>query len=143
LNSKFPRGSIALIPENQKQQVQVPPGPFGALSAPSAESGKCLNGNNSWRVSPCASPHRNKKTFYGPRAIVKLRKPSKDTTEMLQTFGACIEILYQGRTRLSEQLSTTEWAMIGALDNDSESGEIPAYQRLPTTTKMLSTAWIG
>jgi hypothetical protein len=67
---------------------------------------------------------------YGPNAVIKLRKQTQITSEILPTFGKCIDILYQGRMQVTKALRTTEWAMVGSLGNDSLSEIIPAYHRL-------------
>jgi hypothetical protein len=67
---------------------------------------------------------------YGQNAVIKLRKQTPDTYQILQTFSDCVVALYQGRMQVTEQLQTSEWAMIGSLGNDSLSGVIPRYHRL-------------
>jgi hypothetical protein len=57
---------------------------------------------------------------------------------MLPSFGDCIDKLYQGRSSVSEQLQTSEWAMVGSLGNDSLSGIIPSYHRLQTPPGVIS-----
>jgi hypothetical protein len=64
------------------------------------------------------------------------------TSEILPTFGECIDSLYQGRIHVTEALRTTEWAMVGSLGNDSLSRIIPGYERLqtpPDTTQYISS----
>jgi hypothetical protein len=51
-------------------------------------------------------------TLYGPSATIELRQQTPDTSQILQTSDEGIIKLYQGRMRITEQLPTTEWAMI-------------------------------
>jgi hypothetical protein len=60
-------------------------------------------------------------TLYGPNAIIKHREQSLDSSKMAQTLDTCASSLYQGRLRITEQLSTSEWAMIGSLGNDTNN----------------------
>jgi hypothetical protein len=46
--------------------------------------------------------------LYDSMAIIKLRKQTLDTSQMLQTFDDRITKLYQGIMRVTEQLPTTE-----------------------------------
>jgi hypothetical protein len=41
----------------------------------------------------------------------------------------CLQVLYQGRYRIHEEVASREWAMIGAIGDDSEIGEIPIQFR--------------
>jgi hypothetical protein len=79
-------------------------------------------------------------TLYDPRSIVKLRRQTPDTTNMLQTFGECVRILYQERMQVVEKPTTTERAMIGALGDGIYYGQIPDDHRLQTTSEMLLSA---
>jgi hypothetical protein len=63
--------------------------------------------------------------LYGPNAIIKLRMQIPIADEILPTFGICIDKLHHGRMRVTEQLQTSEWAMVVSLPNDSRSGIIP------------------
>jgi hypothetical protein len=47
-------------------------------------------------------------TLHGPNAIIKLRKQTPDTSQILQNFSDCVFTLYQGRMMVTEQLQTTE-----------------------------------
>jgi hypothetical protein len=75
--------------------------------------------------------------LYRPRSIIELRKQTPDTSQILQTFDDCILRLYQGKMKVTEQFSTTKWAMIGSLSNDTVSGVIPACQRVPTPPETI------
>jgi hypothetical protein len=84
--------------------------------------------------------------LYGPNAIIRLRKQTPHASQVLPTFGDCVHKLYQGRIRLTEQLRTSEWDMIGSLGNDSLSGVISAYHRLqapPESLPMVTAYSLG
>jgi hypothetical protein len=59
--------------------------------------------------------------------------------EILPTFGERIDKLYQGKMRVTEQLRTSESAMIGSLGNDSITWVIPAYHRIQTPPEAIPT----
>jgi hypothetical protein len=63
--------------------------------------------------------------LYRQKSIIKLRKQTSIAAQILSTFGECAEKLYQGRMRLTEQLQTSELAIVGSLGNDSLSGILP------------------
>jgi hypothetical protein len=75
--------------------------------------------------------------LYVQRSVIKLRKQTSDTPLVLLTFAVCIVTLYQGTMRITERLTTTEWAMIGSLGNDASNGEIPIHYRLPTPSEAV------
>jgi hypothetical protein len=78
--------------------------------------------------------------LYGPSPVTKLRQQTPGTSRILETFEDCVIKLYQGRIRVTEQLQTSEWAMIGSLGNDEISGIIQAYHRLQGTPEVQSSA---
>jgi hypothetical protein len=76
--------------------------------------------------------------LYGPMAIVKLRRHRPHEKQILDGLEACLQALYQGRMMVTEQLPTKEWAMVGSFDDDSGSGEIPAYHDLSTPPEAMA-----
>jgi hypothetical protein len=58
----------------------------------------------------------------------------------MSTFEHCLADLYQGRMRLSEELVTKEWALVGSLTDGSEVGEIPIKHRLNPLRELLALA---
>jgi hypothetical protein len=70
--------------------------------------------------------------LHGPNAIIELRKQTPIAAEILPTFRECIQKIYQGRMRVTEQLQISEWATVGSFGNDSLSVITPAYYRLQT-----------
>jgi hypothetical protein len=93
--------------------------------------------NNSAHVVLCEQPL---KILYGPRATIKLRKQTPDTSAILATFDQCIGTIYQGRMRIGERLSNMEWALIGSLIDGNVTGEIPIKHRLTPLPTILALA---
>jgi hypothetical protein len=75
--------------------------------------------------------------LYAPRTVVKFRSTADDS---LQRMFACVGTLYQGRMRITECLSTNEWAMTGVLGDGITSRQIPRHHRATTHPDGLSTA---
>jgi hypothetical protein len=100
-----------------------------------------LRTDGSFPVIP-EDPGRPVAVLYGPNSIIKLHKQTLDSSKFSPALGERIEKLYQGTMRVTEQLQTSEWAMVGSLGNDSLSGIIPAYHRLQNPPEALPTASI-
>jgi hypothetical protein len=65
--------------------------------------------------------------LFGPHAIIKTRSSAADPmTDSLQTLN----VLYQGRYTVQEEVASRELAMVGAIGNSQEMGEIPIQYRL-------------
>jgi hypothetical protein len=61
--------------------------------------------------------------LYGPRAEIKLRRAGMDVAEVY------LQGLYSGKTTITGQLSSKEWAMIGTIGDGKSSGTIPDCYR--------------
>jgi hypothetical protein len=77
--------------------------------------------------------------LYGPNAIIKLRRQTPDTSQILPSLGDRTGKLYQGRMKVTEQLQTTEGAIIESLGNDSLTGVIPPHNRQQASAKALAS----
>jgi hypothetical protein len=78
--------------------------------------------------------------LYCPNAAIRLRKQTQVSSQILPSLDDCVFRLYQGRLRVTGQLQTHEWAMIGSLGKDEMSGIIPACHRVNPPPEALSTA---
>jgi hypothetical protein len=68
---------------------------------------------------------------------VTLRRQTPYKSQILSNLETCLQTLYQGQMRLTEQLLTSEWAMIGACGDGTETGDLPAWHRLSVAPEVL------
>jgi hypothetical protein len=78
--------------------------------------------------------------LYGPNAIIKLRRQTRDSSQILPSLDDCIFRLHRGRLKVTEQLDTRKWDMVGSLGNDELIGIIPAFHRSNSPPEAPSTA---
>jgi hypothetical protein len=76
--------------------------------------------------------------LFGPHSIIKIRSAATDS--MAQMLG-CLKVLFQGRYSIREEVESREWALIGAIGDDSEIGEIPIRYR--ADMPQVSQSWLA
>jgi hypothetical protein len=64
--------------------------------------------------------------LFSPHSIIKIRTSIANSMDHML---ACLHVLYQGRHTIHEGVASREWALIGAIGDNTESGEIPIQYR--------------
>jgi hypothetical protein len=76
--------------------------------------------------------------LYGPNAETSVRTQTLDKSIVLGICGIYFQELYQGRMKLTEQLTTRKWDIVGSIGNGELSGIIPQKHRARPAPEILS-----
>jgi hypothetical protein len=79
----------------------------------------------------------------GPNDVIKLRRETPDSSQILPSLDDCIRRLCQGRFKGAEQLHTGESAMLESFQRSTARTGLQKFcqQRRPTTCESMKQGW--